>query len=184
MTYQYRNNKTTRKRCPSRAVGSIYVQNGSCPGSTWPECSSGNTRRSSRIIRAGSDCGKSVVKGKYSGELTIAAENDIIIEGNIEKTSSTGLLGLIANNFVRIKHPFCRSKSHNDHTPEEGCPFGKSRPRENRTCGTGMFTPNAPAVTTPAARLPVRRSKRRSWRSTTPSSSTTTTAAALWAPCM
>ena len=45
------------------------------------------------------------VKGSYSGQLTIAAENDIIIDGNITR-SGAGLLGLVANNFVRVKHPF------------------------------------------------------------------------------
>ena len=44
--------------------------------------------------------------------LTIASENDIVINGNIttpvnsEGTPTTNaLLGLIANNFVRIYHP-------------------------------------------------------------------------------
>jgi hypothetical protein len=45
------------------------------------------------------------VHGEYSGQLTIAAENDIIIDGNLKK-SGEGMLGLIANNFVRVYHPF------------------------------------------------------------------------------
>ena len=54
--------------------------------------------------------------GKYTKSLTIAAENDLVINGNIltltePEDSPTGtpttnaLLGLIANNFVRIYHP-------------------------------------------------------------------------------
>ncbi|HZL48166.1 MAG TPA: hypothetical protein VFC30_04030 [Solirubrobacteraceae bacterium] len=61
-------------------------------------------------------CGNVYVQGKYTSSLTIAAENDIVINGNITtptnpENSPTGvptsnaLLGLIANNFVRVYHP-------------------------------------------------------------------------------
>jgi Tfp pilus assembly protein PilE len=57
-------------------------------------------------------CGNVYVHGEYTKSLTIAAENDVIINGNIttpvngEGTPTTNaLLGLIANNFVRIYHP-------------------------------------------------------------------------------
>ena len=50
--------------------------------------------------------------GNYSGQLTIAAENDIIIDGNLTRASSSAdLLGLVANNFIRIKHPVCPSNN-------------------------------------------------------------------------
>jgi hypothetical protein len=45
------------------------------------------------------------VRGTYSGPLTIAAENDVIIDGNLTR-SGNGMLGLIANNFVRVYHPY------------------------------------------------------------------------------
>jgi Tfp pilus assembly protein PilX len=57
-------------------------------------------------------CGNVYVHGNYTSSLTIASENDIVINGNIttpvnsEGTPTTNaLLGLIANNFVRIYHP-------------------------------------------------------------------------------
>ena len=57
-------------------------------------------------------CGNVYVRGEYTNSLTIAAENDVIINGNLTTpTNSAGvpttnaLLGLIANNFVRIYHP-------------------------------------------------------------------------------
>ncbi len=58
-------------------------------------------------------CGNVYVKGEYSSSLTIGAQNDVVINGNILSTSRnsegfpTGdqMLGLIANNFVRIYHP-------------------------------------------------------------------------------
>jgi Tfp pilus assembly protein PilX len=57
-------------------------------------------------------CGNVYVHGEYKTPLTIASENDIIINGNITtpvngegKPSSNAMLGLIANNFVRVYHP-------------------------------------------------------------------------------
>jgi hypothetical protein len=57
-------------------------------------------------------CGNVYVHGEYTKSLTIAAENDVVINGNLttpvngEGTPTTNaLLGLIANNFVRIYHP-------------------------------------------------------------------------------
>jgi hypothetical protein len=43
-------------------------------------------------------------------DVTIAADNDIIVDGNL--THGSGFeVGLIANNFVRVYHPIDRSKS-------------------------------------------------------------------------
>jgi Tfp pilus assembly protein PilE len=57
-------------------------------------------------------CGNVYVHGEYTKSLTIAAENDVVINGNLttpvngEGTPTTNaLLGLIANNFVRVYHP-------------------------------------------------------------------------------
>jgi hypothetical protein len=84
--------------------GVVYVQNGAGCNSayspftvTYPDTSG---------------CGNAIVhsSGTYSGQLTIAAENDIIIDGSITRASSSAdLLGLVANNFIRVKHPVCES---------------------------------------------------------------------------
>lgn len=60
-------------------------------------------------------CGNVYVKGTYSKSLTIAAEDSVIINGNIYPTSvagdlgaaptGTATLGLIAGEYVRIYHP-------------------------------------------------------------------------------
>ncbi len=62
-------------------------------------------------------CGNVYVHGKYEKALTIAAQNDVIINGNITTPvngsgapTGTALLGLIANNFVRIFHPLSGSR--------------------------------------------------------------------------
>jgi Tfp pilus assembly protein PilX len=66
-------------------------------------------------------CGNAYVRGKYEDSLTIAAQNDVIINGSITTPTSpentalavpttNALLGLIANNFVRIYHPLSGSR--------------------------------------------------------------------------
>jgi type II secretory pathway pseudopilin PulG len=78
------------------ANGVIYVANGVCStpytpfNTTYPETST---------------CGNVYVSGSYSGQLTIAAENDIVVNGNLKKSAGSGMLGLVANNFVRVYHP-------------------------------------------------------------------------------
>jgi hypothetical protein len=90
---------------PIPADGVVYVKNGSCTSSYSPF---------TVTYPATSGCGNALVKtapgSSYTGQLTIAAENDVIIEGDIKRASgSGGLLGLLANNFVRVKHPVCPS---------------------------------------------------------------------------
>jgi hypothetical protein len=77
--------------------GVIYVSNstGSCPSVYQRE----------QQYNASSACGDVWVKGTYNKNLTIAADNDVIINGNVERAADGLLLGLIANNFVRVYHP-------------------------------------------------------------------------------
>ncbi len=61
------------------------------------------------------DCGTVYIKGNYSSSLTIAGENNVIVNGNVYPTSVSGklgtaptgtaVLGLIASNYVRVYHP-------------------------------------------------------------------------------
>lgn len=58
-------------------------------------------------------CGNVYVSGNYSKPLTVGAENDVIINGNIYPTgitlgaqpTGTVTMGLIANEYVRVYHP-------------------------------------------------------------------------------
>ncbi len=80
---------------PMPSNGVVYVENGLCSGAYTPfEATYGE-----------STCGNVYVEGTYSRPLTIAAGNDIIINGSLKTTSEEGMLGLIANNFIRIYHP-------------------------------------------------------------------------------
>jgi hypothetical protein len=63
-----------------------------------------------------SGCGDAWVRGEYSDDLTIAADNDAIVTGDLTRGDDSLLLGLIANNFVRVYHPV----DHGDCDNEEG----------------------------------------------------------------
>jgi len=87
---------TVEKPIPSSGV--VYIANSSCTASYSPYT------RTDQMYPATSGCGNAIVRGGYSGQLTIAAENDIIVDDDIIRSGS-GLLGLVANNFVRVYHP-------------------------------------------------------------------------------
>lgn len=88
--------------------GLIYVQSSSC---TYQFNQEEADTEEEEQKSAG--CGNVYVKGEYSKPLTIGAENDVIIDGNIhpagttlgQPPTGTVTLGLIANNYVRIYHP-------------------------------------------------------------------------------
>jgi Tfp pilus assembly protein PilX len=70
-------------------------------------------------------CGNVYVSGTYTEPLTIAAENDVIVNGPITTTvnaagkpTGTGTLGLIATNFVRIYHPVKEGYTAETQAPE------------------------------------------------------------------
>ncbi len=94
--------------------GLIYVRSGSCG---WPTATSGVAFNADGPEEARSErgCGNVYVRGTYSRPLTIAAQEDLIIDGSIYPTSVAGqlgaapsgaaTLGLIAGDYVRVYHP-------------------------------------------------------------------------------
>jgi hypothetical protein len=82
---------------PFPSNGVIFVQNGDCGQGYNPLALNGWTD-----TPAG--CGDVRLRGSYSTDLTIATENDILISGDVRK-SADNMLGLIANNLVRVYHP-------------------------------------------------------------------------------
>jgi hypothetical protein len=54
------------------------------------------------------DCGNVRLSGTYGTDLTIATENDIIIDADV-KRSGDPMLGLIANQFIRVANPSVHS---------------------------------------------------------------------------
>jgi hypothetical protein len=105
---------TTLYSGPIPDNGVVWVGNGE-------GCSTGYSPYTARYDAVG--CGNALVHGTYSGQLTIAAENDIIVDGNLCRSSctspGTGLLGLIANNFVRVYHPYDEQEERGDCTDGE-----------------------------------------------------------------
>jgi type II secretory pathway pseudopilin PulG len=79
---------------PYPANGLIYVQNGTC----------GQTYRPYDAYGAPAGCADVFVHGEYGADLTIASAKDIVIDDDLTK-SGDHLLGLVANDFVRMYHP-------------------------------------------------------------------------------
>ncbi|HEY1273805.1 MAG TPA: hypothetical protein VGF25_02795 [Thermoleophilaceae bacterium] len=89
------------------ANGVIYV------GNTAAGCSVGYIR-SQTYTSTPTSCGDVWVKGTYGRDLTIAAGNDVVVEGDLARANDGLLLGLIANNFVRVYHPVTFTSSGSD----------------------------------------------------------------------
>lgn len=100
----------TSRPLPSNGV--IYVQNQPSSGPNAGTCSSHPLGYpvSGDINTAQYGCGNgdAFVSGVLDGQLTIAAEDSVIITGNTTYAGGTtgdDLLGLVANNYVEIYHP-------------------------------------------------------------------------------
>jgi Tfp pilus assembly protein PilX len=101
------------------ANGLLFVRNSAC-GYSYEQDESDTSSETSHET----GCGTVYVQGTYKKSLTIAAENDVIINGSITPFGvtppatgkapaplpGTAVLGLIATRFVRIYHP-CTSSS-------------------------------------------------------------------------
>jgi hypothetical protein len=94
MQVKVKNGSWQTKALPANGV--VYVKNEA-------GCSVGYSRN--QTYSSPSACGDAWVKGDYSSNLTIAADNDVIVDGDLTRNSDSLLLGLIANNFVRLYHP-------------------------------------------------------------------------------
>jgi hypothetical protein len=89
--------------------GVIYVSNKTCATGYLRQQTYELTKTGERTPTG---CGDIWLKGTYSKDLTIAADNDIVINGDLKRTKDDGtLLGLVANNFVRVYHPVTFSGS-------------------------------------------------------------------------
>ncbi len=102
---------------PLPSNGVVYVENGICETIYSPFTAT---------YPATSGCGNAYIHGSYTGQLTLATENDIIIDGSLVH-SGEGVLGLVANNFVRIYHPFS-SDTVSTQTAHNKCNSGSNGP--------------------------------------------------------
>jgi hypothetical protein len=111
---------TVETNVPFPPNGLIYVKTGPCNTTYTPY--------GTKYWEENAECGNVFVKGEYTEPLTIASENDVVINGNITTPvnsegvpTTNAVLGLIANNFVRVQHILstneCESNTTNA-TPE------------------------------------------------------------------
>lgn len=90
------------------ANGVIYDQNSTCTPSY------DTTQDYTPFVTNGTGCGDVYISSGTGSDapatdLTIGADNDIVIDGNVDHGTNNEI-GLIANNFVRVYHPVDRSK--------------------------------------------------------------------------
>lgn len=96
--------KTETKQFPANGVVAVVNGPGGCGITYTPFFPS---------YSADTECGNVYISGKYTQALTVIAENDVIINGNLTTTGGTGggeptgtaTLGLIADKYVRLYHP-------------------------------------------------------------------------------
>ena len=91
----------TPKTMPLPPNGVIYVKQNSCSYSVAPiiaDYAEPNT------------CANLYLRGSYASSLTIASQNDVIINGDLI-SGNDAILGIIADNFVRVYHPVTRNGS-------------------------------------------------------------------------
>jgi hypothetical protein len=115
---QYESGKRTKISLPKN--GLIYVRSTKSPACTF-EFQQEPADTSAEVTEE-VPCGTVYLKGNYAEALTIAAEKDIVIKGNITPTgvtppasgkepstpANTVTLGLIATGYVRMWHPCTR----------------------------------------------------------------------------
>lgn len=78
----------------------IYVTSGACSSAYSPYFS-----QSANVYDKTSTCGNVYISGNYSTSVTIAAQNDIVIEGSVTTNlNGTAVMGMVANNFIRVMH--------------------------------------------------------------------------------
>jgi len=107
------NNAGVEKTISWPENGLIYIEKGSKAACNYSFTAHGADGPKEK--GAETECGNVYVHGTYSKSLTIAAENDLVIDGSTYPTSvagslgsepsGTATLGLIATRFVRIYHP-------------------------------------------------------------------------------
>lgn len=110
--------------------GVIWVANNGVSSCT----SSPYTKKYSESITAG--CAVAEVEGTYSKSLTIGSAADVVITANIDRSTSsqTAVLGLIAQQYVRVRHYRASSGSYNNYGDASSgtCSNDSSEPRRPR----------------------------------------------------
>lgn len=105
--YDVVNPYSSRSGVDYPANGVIYVENDGTPSCDNNDNGGPDADYNSPTMPGGMapGCALVEVKGTYNESLTIGSQADIVINGNIQRASGTSaLLGLVANNYVRVRH--------------------------------------------------------------------------------
>jgi hypothetical protein len=113
----FKEGKEVNETLPWPPNGLIYVQESEACGYQYERNNSDNNYEEEHE----EGCGNVYVKGTYGKSLTVAGENDLIINGSVYPTSVEGklgseptgttVLGLIASQYVRIFHECSSNKN-------------------------------------------------------------------------
>jgi hypothetical protein len=109
--------------------GVVYVNNTTCAGGYQRKNTLPSGLNTSITSNPGGSsvagCGNVYVRGNYSHDLTIGAANDIIVTDDLVRNSGapSALLGLVANNFVRVYHPVDNWDDDDEDCDNDGGPF-------------------------------------------------------------
>jgi type II secretory pathway pseudopilin PulG len=91
---------------PWPSNGVVYASSSSCNTLYTPFGVTYTPYNATWSYSGSRNCGTITVHGTYSSSLTIAGDNDIVIDGSITRPAgNSALLGLVAQNFVRVYHP-------------------------------------------------------------------------------
>ncbi len=102
-------------------------------------------------------CGNVYVSGTYTESLTIAAANDVIVNGNLTTTTEGGkpsgaaALGLIATNFVRVYHPVNTTYEVAHYAPKTAAASGTNCSATSTMKTTGKLSTSSKEVTSLSA---------------------------------
>jgi len=128
--------KTETRNFPPNGVVAVVSGAGACESSDTPFFPS---------YTADTECGDVYISGKYTQSLTVIAERDVIINGNLTTTggsaggepTGTATLGLIADKYVRLYHPVKGS-----------CESGITSTCKTEEIGSAQYTCNQENATT------------------------------------
>jgi len=123
---------------PYPSNGVLYVSSSSCSTTYTPFGVTYTTVSPTWAYSGGSGCGTVTVHGTVGQSLTIASDNDVMVDGNIT-TSNGNLLGLIAQNYVRIFHPMTGSTN-------STCPAGQTNLTGSSTTPNSLNGPTVDAA--------------------------------------
>lgn len=73
-------------------------------------------------------CGDVAVSGTYAANVTVASENDIIVNADLKQaTDSDTMMGLVATGFIRVYHPIASWNSYGQCSSSNPTPSGFTR---------------------------------------------------------